>query len=43
MDLWPFIVAAYSVALAGTAALTAWSYLAMRRAERAAQDLRKER
>lgn len=40
MDLWPFIIAAYAVALAGTAALTGWSYLAMRKAERAARGLR---
>ena len=39
MNPWPFVVAAYAVALAGTFGLTAWSYAAMRRAERAAQAL----
>lgn len=39
MDLWPFIIAAYAVALTGTAALGVWSLVAMRRAERAAREL----
>ena len=33
MNPWPFVVAAYAVALTGTAALTLSSWLAMRRAE----------
>jgi len=34
LDTWPFVVAAYALAVAGTLALVAWSWLAMRRAER---------
>jgi hypothetical protein len=30
---WPFIVGAYGLTLVASAALTLWSYLAMRRAE----------
>jgi hypothetical protein len=30
---WPFVIAAYAIALLGTLALTAWSWAAMRRAE----------
>jgi len=33
---WPFIVAAYAIVLGGTAGLSLWSYIAMRRAERRA-------
>ena len=43
MSHWPFIVAAYAAALAGTLGLTAWSFAAMRRAERAADALKGER
>ncbi len=39
MNHWPFIVAAYAIALGATGWLVAWSYLAMRRAERAAEAL----
>ena len=39
MNPWPFVIAAYSIALAGTAALTAWSWIAMRRAEAQADAL----
>ena len=34
LNQWSFVVAAYAVGLAGTAALLAQSWLAMRRAER---------
>jgi len=33
MNAWPFIVAAYALTVGGTIAVTAWSYVAMRRAE----------
>ena len=33
MNPWPFIVAAYALTVAGTLAVTAWSFVAMRRAE----------
>ena len=34
LDQWRFVAAAYALGLAGTLALIAWSWLAMRRAER---------
>jgi len=37
---WSFIVAAYAVTLLGTLGITAWSFVAMRRAERRAEALR---
>jgi hypothetical protein len=40
---WPFIAAAYAIALGGTFALAARSYAALRRAERDAEALRGER
>jgi hypothetical protein len=39
MNAWPFVIAAYSVAILLTAALMLWSYVSMRRAEAAADDL----
>jgi len=30
---WPFIIAAYALTVAGTLAVTVWSFVAMRRAE----------
>jgi hypothetical protein len=36
---WPFVVAAYAVALGATAALILWAYATMRRAEAAADAL----
>lgn len=33
MNPWPFIIAAYALTAAGTLAVTAWSFVAMRRAE----------
>jgi len=41
MSRWAFVIAAYAIALLATVVLTAWSYAAMRRAERAAEALRK--
>jgi hypothetical protein len=41
MSAWPFVIAAYAVGLGGTAALVAASLAAMRRAERAADALRR--
>lgn len=41
MNPWPFVVAAYAVTLAAAAGLALWSYLAMRRAERAAERKRR--
>jgi hypothetical protein len=39
MNPWPFVLAAYGVAFVGTAALTLWSWIAMRRAEAEADKL----
>jgi hypothetical protein len=41
MNPWPFVVAAYGVAVALTAALLLWSYGSMRRAEAAADSLKR--
>ena len=39
MNSWPFVIAAYGIALVGTAGLTLWSWIAMRRAEAEADAL----
>lgn len=39
MNPWPFVIAAYSVAIGLTAALVIWVYASMRRAEAAADAL----
>ncbi|HEX6741265.1 MAG TPA: hypothetical protein VF079_05665 [Sphingomicrobium sp.] len=39
MSPWPFVIAAYSVAVLLTAALVGWAYATMRRAEAAADSL----
>lgn len=39
MNPWPFVIAAYAIALGGTAALALWSWLAMRRAEAEAENV----
>jgi hypothetical protein len=36
---WPFVIGAYSVAILLTAALVAWAYASMRRAEAAADEI----
>ena len=33
LDQWPFVIAAFAVAILATLALVAWSWFAMRRAE----------
>ena len=40
MSHWPFVIGAYAAALAGTGGLLAWSLVAMRRAEAAADALK---
>jgi hypothetical protein len=42
VSAWPFVIAAYAVAIGITAALLAWAYAGMRRAEAAADALRRE-
>ena len=41
MNPWPFVTAAYAVAIFATAGLILWSYVSMRRAEAAADRFRK--
>jgi hypothetical protein len=41
MNQWPFVLAAYAVMLIATAVLLAWSFVTMRRAEAAADALRR--
>lgn len=38
---WDFVLAAYAVGVLGTAAMIAWSWLAMRRAEKRRDESRK--
>jgi hypothetical protein len=40
MNAWPFIIAAYTVAALGTVGMTLWSFVAMRRAEAAVEDMK---
>ena len=41
MNPWPFVVAAYAMGIIATAGLILWAYASMRRAEAAADKLRK--
>jgi hypothetical protein len=41
MSQWPFVIAAYAVAAVGTVSLFVASLVAMRKAERAAESLRR--
>jgi hypothetical protein len=41
MNPWPFVIAAYGAAIALTVALLLWAYASMRRAEAAADALKK--
>jgi len=42
MNPWPFVIAAYAVAIALTVALLLWSFASMRRAEAAADILKRQ-
>jgi hypothetical protein len=42
MNHWPFIIAAYAIALTATFVLTGWSWAAMRRAEGEVDQLRQD-
>jgi hypothetical protein len=42
MNPWPFVIAAYSVAIGLPAALVIWAYASMRRAEAAADALNRK-
>ncbi len=41
MNPWPFVFAAYTAAIVLTGALLAWSFVTMRRAEAAADKLKR--
>jgi hypothetical protein len=43
MNAWPFIAGAYSAGAIGTIGLVLWSFLSMRRAEAAADAVRREK
>ena len=43
MNNWPFVIAAYGVTFGCSAALAVWGWLSMRRAETAADALRKDK
>jgi len=40
MNPWPFVIAAYGIAISLTVALLLWAFVSMRRAEAAADALR---
>jgi hypothetical protein len=40
LDPWPFVIAAYALGVGSTLALAAWSWLAMRRAEKRREEAR---
>jgi len=42
MNPWPFVIAAYSVAIGLTGVLLVWAFASMRRAEAAADALNKK-
>lgn len=42
LDQWDFVIAAYAITIAGTLALVAWSWLAMRAAERRREEGRRK-
>ena len=43
MNHWAFIIAAYGLTALGTLGVVTWSYMDMRRAEKAVADLEKHR
>jgi hypothetical protein len=40
---WPFVIAAYGIAISGTVGLAAWSWIALRKAEARADALDRQR
>ena len=42
MNPWPFVIGAYAVAILAAAALVIWAYGSMRRAEAAADKLKRK-
>jgi nitrate reductase gamma subunit len=43
LTAWPFVIAAYAVAIGGTLALAGWALVALRRAEARADALDRDR
>lgn len=43
MNHWAFVTAAYAVALIATVGLLAWAYATMRKAEAAADELKRQK
>lgn len=43
MNHWPFIIAAYVLTIIATSAVVGWSFVAMRRAEAAMENMKGER
>ena len=43
MNHWAFVTAAYAVAAIATVGLLAWAYATMRKAETAAEELKRQR
>ena len=43
MDQWTFVYAAYAIGILGTLGMTAWSWIAMRRAEARREQARQNR
>lgn len=41
LDQWNFVIAAYALGIAGTLALTGWSWISMRRAERRRDEVKR--
>ena len=41
MNPWPFVIAAYAVAIAATAGLLLWAFASMRKAEGDAESLKR--
>ena len=42
MNAWPFVIAAYTVAILGTLGLIAWAAIGLRRAEKRADALERQ-
>lgn len=42
LDQWPFVLAAYAVAILTTLALVGWSWIAMRHAEQRREDAKRK-
>ena len=43
LDHWDFVIAAYAVGLGGLAVLAAWSWQAMRKAEKRRDEVKRQR